>query len=242
MIIDFAVPLILSPFLSSHSLVLSTFSPIHFQFDFGFITQHFRRFTLFLLLFRFFLCCPFYPFASLLLLLVMIVVVVVVRSGTSKRQQTTTLIAAKSANANGKCICICSCISICICICSQCSYLCLVSCVSISRCELVIQPPPLPSPDTVLYLCSVHNILFDFEPCCFFGFCLLNFACRPIAAAAAPAPAAPTAGGLARYSARGGLQRAAGQCGAWRASLKHIVTCVFQSLRLHAGCLFFAAP
>lgn len=62
MIIDFAVPHSLSSFLSSHSLVLSTFSPIHFQFDFSFITQHFRRFTLFPLLFRFLLCCPFHLF------------------------------------------------------------------------------------------------------------------------------------------------------------------------------------
>lgn len=63
MIIDFAVPpFFLSPSLPlfPHSLVLSTFSLIHFQFDFGFITQHFRRFTLFLLLFRFLLCCPFH--------------------------------------------------------------------------------------------------------------------------------------------------------------------------------------
>lgn len=141
MIIDFVVPHSLP---SSSRLCFQLFP----QFIFNSISASSHNIFV---VSHFFCCCsasssaaPSTSSFSLLLLLVMIVVVVVVvvTSGTSKRQQTTTLIAAKSANAIGKCICICSCI------CSQCSYLCFVSFVSISRCELVIQPPPLPPPPT----------------------------------------------------------------------------------------------
>lgn len=86
MIIDFALPtlsLSLPPL--RLQLVLSTFSPIHFQFDFGLITHNIFVVSHFLVAVPL-LSLP--PLSLLLALLFLVmIVVVVVTSGTSKRQR-----------------------------------------------------------------------------------------------------------------------------------------------------------
>lgn len=179
----------------------------------------------------------FPPTASLFpLLFLVMIVVVVVTSGTSKRQKTTTLIAAVSATARSANVSVSVVVSVSAAsACRKCiSYLSWVSQgVNLWFNRLRHRRPrPRPRrrrrrvPDIVLYLCSMHNILFDFAPCCFFGFCLLNFACCPIAA---PQAAAAAGGGLAQRQSQRQGRNAAGCAAEGHTSLKHIETCVFQS-------------